>query len=220
MSTGERFQIESAAPRQGMGTGMKIFLGCGIGCGVICLLCCGGAGGFVWWAKSHFSIEHEAVAIQQLADGIAKVDLPPGFNPGGAIDFRIPIANQQMIKVAVYTGDHEADLLALAEVGDAFAQNSDEALLRQWANIALERNQPGEDVFGDFQVRDVEAVEVPINGENVSFRVEEGKNRAGKRLIRATGNFDATNGKVMVFLQVEADEHPKEQVEQFLRSIK
>jgi hypothetical protein len=223
MSNAERFEAEPSypPPKQGMSTGLKILLGCGIGCGVLTLLCCGGMVAGTWWSMEMLkrSVVREPAEIQAIADAVATIDVPAGLRPKAGVDMRIPIVDRTFLKAVAFTDDHDHQILAIGEFSESFAQ-VDEDSLRDEINRALADGSKGEHDHDDFQVQETHQLELEIRGQPAKFRIEEGVDKDQKKLIRAMGDFQGHHGLGLVFLQLDAEQYNLEQVEQILRSIR
>jgi hypothetical protein len=223
MSDAQRFQVEPPPPppREGMSTAGKILVGCGIGCGVLFLLCCGGIFATSWfgyeWMKG--AVDRDPAHVQTVLGEVATIDMPAGLKPKAAIDMKLPFVDRRMLLAAVYTSEGDKEILGIAE----FFESSvavDQKRLRQVIDQAMNEHDPDEDADDDFHRDESHKLEIEIRGKPAQFLIEEGTAKSGQKLIRAMGEFEGHSGTAMLFLQVNADQHDLEQVEQTLKSIR
>ncbi|MBI2827341.1 MAG: hypothetical protein HYX69_21925 [Planctomycetia bacterium] len=202
-----------------MSTGTKILLGLGIGCGGLVLLCCGSVVGVTWLGYSAFQrgIDRDPAKVKAAAAEIGAIDLPADLLPKAALDLRMPFTGQNIMTGAVYTGEGDREVLGLAEFAGPFG-SPDQHALRSHINEAL--NQPGgRDRDDDFEVQKKHNLELEIRNEPAKFQIEEGVTRGGEKMIRAAGQFQGKHGTALLFLQLDAEKHPVEQVEELIKSI-
>ena len=136
-----------------MSTGTKILLGLGIGCGLLVLLCCGSVVGVTWLGYSaiQHGIDRDPLKVQAAAAEITAIDLPADLQPKAAIDLRVPFTGQNIMTGAVYTGEGDREVLALAEFAGPFG-SPDQNVLRTQINEALGK-QGGRNHDDDFEVQ-------------------------------------------------------------------
>jgi len=228
MSTSERFQAEPPPPpAPGMSTGSKVLLGCGIGCGVLALLCCGGVLAIGWLGYDMFKhgVDQDPAHVRTMTEELASIDIPAGLQPKAAIDIRIPIVGQSLFKAAIYTDGQEGDdtqVFALGEVSGAVG-TVDQNRLRDEIDRALSRQEARSDADDDFRPDEAEkhTLELEIRSKPAKFLIEVGElHKSHKKMIRAMGQFEGHNGTALLFLQLDAEQHDLDQVEQILRSIR
>ena len=223
MSDAQRFQVEPPPPppRAGMSTAGKILVGCGVGCGVLLLLCCGGIAAVTWfgieWMKG--AVDRDPARIQAMLGGLATIDIPAGLQPKAAIDLTLPIVDRHVLSAAIYTGANDEEVLGVAEFSDAFGP-VDQKRLRREIDRALNDHHQDADADDDFRVDESHNLEIEIRGQPAQFLIQEGATKAGQKKIRAMGEFEGHQGTALLFMQVDAEQHNLEQVEQTLRSIK
>jgi len=222
MSNAERFEVEPPPYRPGRSTGSKILLGCGIGCGVLMLLCCGGIGVTAWlgYEMLNHAVDRDPARVQAMTDELATMDIPAGLKPRAAIDMKLPVIGRSLLKAVAYTDKDDVQILAFGEFSGDFGA-VDHAQLRREIERALENRNDDASRDDDFRiVGEPTMLELEIRGEPAHFRIEEGEGKKGRKLIRAAGDFEGHTGTALLFLQLDADSHSLEDVEDLLRSIR
>jgi hypothetical protein len=224
MSTAERFEAEPPPPpAPGRSTSGKILMGCGIGCGVLALVCCGGftAISFFSYRMASHAIDKDPAHVRTMTAELATINVPAGLEPKLAIDAKIPFVGKSLFKAAVYTDGRESNdgqIFAIGEVTGAM--EVDQNHLRNEIDRAFAKQEERADANDEFQSDKSHTLELEIRGEPAKFFIEEGALRAShKKMIRAMGQFAGHEGTALLFLQLDAEQHSADQVEQLLRSI-
>ena len=149
---------------------------------------------------------------------IATIDIPDGLKPEAALDLKMPFTGQPILMAAVYKGTEDEELLALADFAGPEG-SVDQKQLRTTINEALS-GQGSRAHEEDFKVEgEPRELDLEIRGQPAKFRIEEGEIKSGRKMIRAMGQFHGHRGTALLFLQLDAENHDAEQVEQLLRSI-
>lgn len=196
------------AKKPGMSTGMKVLLVLGILGGLACIACCGG----LYWVKSQFKMdfaEDPAKAIE-VADEIAEVDLPEGFEGKGAANMT---AFSFGMKMAIFeqTGGPGTMMLMQMKVPEGTdVEKEFEKSLRQQSHGPHE-----------LENETTRTQEIEVRGKPAKFVFAEGRDpKKGLDMRQVSGVFSAKGGYGMLVIQVKADEFTDEQLEAIVRSIR
>ncbi len=194
-------------PKQGMGTGMKVFLILLAFAGVCCLVCCGGIYYFVSKFKGENSTDPAKVAAA-LAD-IAKIDLPPGFKPAQMTKVDVVAFGFTTVEYKDPAVDGE---FMLMEMGIKVGGPRDEDQLRQ----QFENRETGH-LRGKLKS---ETKMLKVKGRDCPFEFIEQEDPATKKKYRqVTGAFDGKAGPTMLMLKMEEKAFKQDQVVKIIEGI-
>lgn len=196
--------------RSGMSSGTKVLLGLGVGCGLVLLLCCGGFAGFSYYIARNFQQVTDPAQIGTIADGIVTIEVPDYLKPKMGLDGSIPFVGS--VKLAVFGDDADHNTLVLTEfVGGegAAGQQFDQAM-----------REAGHQGPQEVEVTDSEEFKTTINGQEATFIVGQGKHHNDREVWQATGAFEGKSGPARLVLQLDAEQHTKEELLEILHSMK
>ena len=208
---------ESGVPqpaRRGMGCGAKVLLTLGAVFGALLLVCCG-VGGFFYYHLTH-AFTNDPAAIQQIADKIVKIDLPPQFKPVSAADnLNIYVAS---FRLALYAEKPEGNTITLGMVNgkDNAPQEQLEMQLRQMATMIASQTGLAKQVTID----QTHQRRVNVRGKPVSFSFSTGKEgQSGKPWLQVSGMF-LSDGRITLFLfSGDSAKYSEDQVAKIIESI-
>lgn len=202
-------------PRQGGGAKIWIFLG--LGCGGMLLLCCGVGVGFVVYAGRSMQGTEDPAAVVAVANGIAEVDLPEGFQPVFSIDFAVPGTGVSIVKVAVFNAANNAGIVCLSESPmDISVADPDQ--MKVQVDQALQ-TQPHR--LRRLQVSSSRSIEVVVRGQPASFAIQKAQDASSnEEFVQLTGVFPGKKGTGLIIAQLRADQFTEADAEKLARSIK
>jgi hypothetical protein len=204
---------DAPPPRRGMSTGMKVFLALLIVGGVCAFLCCGGAVWFSYWVKGQVKIETDPVAVQKMADDIAKMDVPPGYRPAFAFQF------SAQMQWAVFSEEASRGTIILAHMGSLMNQQPQEQMvgqveesLRQQGNGPMVDPVPG--------TAESKQKELKVRGQNTFFTFTKGKDPKGGERLKVTGVFPDKGGRTVVVVSADTAKTSEAEIVKMIESIK
>lgn len=203
------------APRQGGGAKIWIFLG--LGCGLVLLLCCGGVVGFGVYAGRSMQGTEDPATVVAVANDIAEIKLPEGFQPAVSIDFAVPGTGVSIIKVALFADADGESMVCLSESPIEPAEADVEQMKLQ-VEQAL---QPQRHHLRRLRVLSSRSFEATVRGQPASFDIQKAEDATTKEeFIQVTGVFPGKKGTGLVIAQLKADQFTEEDAETLVRSIK
>lgn len=208
--------------KPGMSTTVKVLLLLG-GIGGICsLLCCGGA--FILVNRAQQILEDAGInfkdivtvepeAIRERTQKIAKLEIPPGFEPKQAVDMVI-------MKYAIYTKGANADSsLVLMEFAKEF-MGEEEEQQEEMLEAFQKRQTEGGNLSADVEVQSSETREFTIRGETANFEFNKATNKkTGAKVRQVVGSFATKNGVAMLVFVVPEDEYDDAVAVKLIESI-
>lgn len=192
---------------------MKVLIALLIIGGVLIVLCCGGAiiGGYWFQGKIEKAVSTDPAVVQRVADGIAQIDLPPGFRPVMSLDIF-------QMTWAVLRSDSGHSSVVLAKFGALYQQQSEEELRR----LLLQQLQAHQIVIDPAPgTQTSRQQQVQVRGQPVTFTITTGKDPVdGGQRIKAAGTITNGQERTLLVISVDADDFSEEQVVKMLESIK
>ena len=210
--------FEQAPPQTGMSGSSKVLLGMGIGCGVLAFLCCGGVIVAVFYARQYIkgAIKTDPQVVRQKTDEIVKVKLPAGFQPTMSMDMTVPFTGQPMMLFAVWEDKAAKSLIMFGLCAPMFAQNP----VQMEASFDQQMQQQGKGNRQPLQNQKISSENIQIRGKPVMFTFTEGKDpQTGGSRITVKGNFEGSNGSVIVVGNFDAKTYPKDKIVSTLETI-
>lgn len=204
------------APKRGMSTTAKVLIIVGCVGGVCALLCCGG-GLFVYFRLKD-ALKNAVVLdprlIEEQTAGIAKIEIPPGFEPKQAV-------NAVVMRWVVYgKNPDEGSRLLLMGVDRAIVDSANpegqktQLLQMMQQEGTTSGSEPG------FVVQESEQREIAVRGEMVKFEFAKGTVAAnGKEMRQVSGSFKTPGGMGLILFRVPVESYDEAAVVKMLESI-
>ncbi len=195
------------APKPGMSTGMKVFIGIMIVGGATALLCCGGA---FFFFRNMFQITDDPAEIQKIQEEIAGIEIPEGLEAEGGVTMDMGMVGVQM-KMAIYQGDKSA-LMLMQMVGPG--QMSEQQMRDQFRQSMQQQGQDS-----DIKIESAEERVLTVNGEEATFEFVKGTTAEGDAVRQVSGMFAGRGGTAFLLYHVPEKDWNEEQVVQMIESI-
>lgn len=197
------------APRQGMSTGFKVFIGVLIFIAVSLLICCGGA---YWLFSRSVTLVEDPAEVNAIRDSIASIELPEGFKPMGGMQFNLGI----QLKMATFTREsqHSPNTLILMQISGSGIENND--ALREQFEQQLEKQGQTPDI--DAESRETHIFQ--IDGKDVPFEFAKGTREGSEEVIhQVSGMFDGRGGVAFLILMESEADWNEDEVIKMIESI-
>lgn len=226
MSTGSNWQDGNTSPqppKQGMGSGMKIFLILlGVGGGLM-LICCGGFAFFGYKLSQGMTVVPAEVTAR--TQEIAKIDIPPSYSPFMGMKLPIPGMNINMVMYSL-GGNPQAGVegdgaLMLMEMSVPYDQAKTQNVDQQFRQ-GMSNNQGNEKFVRQLDITESEEKEVEIRGQKVKATYATGTDKSGGGVFKqVTVLFPGkvAGNSVALLVQAAEDKWNQEEVEQMIDSI-
>lgn len=200
----EEFQ---AKPR--MRTRTKVLLALGL-TGVVSLFaCCGGA----WWIVSNaFSHTQVPGEVQEVAESIATISIPPEYTPQVAVQIRM-LMNMKMA-VFARAGAGQPGHVLLMEMTLPGKQSPDEMKSAMRKQVEEQRGKQQEIAETSRETRTF-----LIDGEEREFEFIAGTDKDGKTVHQVLGLFPGRSGMVIFMMTEYGDNWDEEQAVRIIQSI-
>jgi len=197
--------------KQGMGCGMKLFLGCLGMFGLLCLVCCGGG---YWMSKNGMQEDSTPEGVRTTTAEIVDMEVPATFVPEQAVTMNM--FGFLKMKIAVYKARKGVEgQLALMQFAmpEAMAEQQKEAFQQQ---------NPGQRQNSEKLVElKSETRKFKIRGEDSSFQFTELEHKDTKEKWRGvSGTFPSKEGSGLLNLQVQESAYDEKEIIKMIESIR
>ncbi|GAB4158789.1 MAG: hypothetical protein Tsb009_36030 [Planctomycetaceae bacterium] len=198
--------------KQGMSTGMKIFVILLCIFGGLMLLCCGV--GVYFGLKIKDGMSDDPVVAAKVAQEIVTMEIPKGLEPRQSMVMDIPLIPK--VKMVVYQGKTAETSLMLMEVDvppDQLQQNQSQDIQQKFEKQGnqTERLKEKKVTFKDIEIR----------GQKVRFQFTTGTaEKTGAKTHQISGTFPGNKSTVILFMQYPDKAYTDEDIMKMLKSIK
>ncbi len=193
------------APKPGMSTGMKVFIGVMIVGGATALLCCGGA---YYFFSNVLQFTDDPAEIQKIQEEITGIEIPEGLEAEGGMT--MAMVGVQM-KMAIYQGNKSA-LMLMQMVGPG--QMSEAQMRDQFRESMKQQDQDS-----DITVESTEERVFTVNGEDATFEFIKGTTAEGEAVRQVSGMFAGRGGTAFLLYHVPEEDWNEEQVVKMIESL-
>lgn len=184
----------------------------GLGVAVVFCLCAVAVGIFALRAvgqKVKESIVTDPDQVSNVADRIAKYEIPSGYSEQMAMDFGL----YQLVMLAPSGYSSNQPMIMLMSYSSAMGADTQQMQEQMQRSFEQQSGQPG------LTWSTVDEHTVTIRGQQVNVVVREGRTDSGFIMRQLVTAFDGENGTVLVMIQGEADAWDQKMIDEFLSSI-
>ncbi len=187
---------------QGSGCGKIFLILLAIAGAGTLMLCCGG-GLFMYWGFKQFNFTMEPAKVREVAESMLDITIPDGYTPAMAMDMK-----QLNFGMAAFMDEKESRGIILMKFppGGSFSD--------QKANLKQARGD------NDFEIEKSEEKTFKLNGEEVTFLVQEGKSKQGQAMRQFVGDIPGKNGKIGLMMFGTSEKVTEEDFQKLLDTIK
>jgi len=207
-----------------MSSTTKVLLVLAIVLGVLLLVCCGGLLLLGFFARDYRgeAMSRDAGVVRQVTERLVpEIRIPEPLQPEFSLDMRIPITDQTMMTIVVWSHKPSKSVLVLAAMGEAFGEMNQEQMRQQIEQQLRQQGVPSNHQReGQWETEGSEK-EVEIRGQSVAFQFTKHKRvDAEETRIEVTGMLPGDQGPVMLMLSADTEVISEEQAVEMLESIK
>lgn len=183
----------------------------GFASAVLLFFCCA-CGGAIWWFQPE--IHEDPDRARQLVNEMIEIQIPDSYQPKGTIEMNA--AYMLSLRGAYYERFVGDGLLTLIEVNSRF--QAEEDIRNHIRQTLMEKGGGGTPLVVD--PSDAKTVQIAINGQQVPFKFEIGRDPPSGRTFHVVeGVFPGNNGQILLAMRVNEDNWEETSIVDMLQSI-
>ncbi|HYW81046.1 MAG TPA: hypothetical protein VE890_15805 [Thermoguttaceae bacterium] len=203
--------------RQGMSAAQKILLILGVLCGGMMVICCCGLGYMFYYAKG--MVSEDPTVIASTSAEITEIDVPAEMEPQMAMNIKVPITGQEVMKAAVYVDPNNQGTLILGGVGQGIDQKNHADMQQQFTQALRQQGVKSGDQ--NIELEEIRTIERTIRGQPATFVINRGTDpESDKELFQVNGTFQGKSGPAIFLLIVDPEAYDEDRVVEIIESIK
>jgi hypothetical protein len=201
----------SSDKQSGSGTFFKVFLGVVLGGVTLMILVCGG---LYWFARNAVKTTNNPTEVREIADLIAKIEVPEGYEPTGGMNMNMGAAIKMQMAAFERKGDAGGGTLLLMQMNVPTGAND------QQTKQSFEQQMQQSGKKGSITVKKTETREFQIDGQAQKFEFVEGTDPESKTDVhQIVGTFPGRGGLAFLMLREPAAAWDEARVVKMIESI-
>lgn len=215
--------IDGGAPKKGMGAGAKVLIILGIVAGVGLLICCGGAGMFMWKAKP--TVTQVPTEVTTRTTAILPVEIPEDkWEPAMHMSMSVPFIMDMSIahwKSKLDDGGMILTRVLLKVKDDNASQEQIDQQMEQAFSQGGGNGQQGEGQMAQLNVDKSEDRTVTMLGKETTLKYVEGKRPGSDDEWREIkGSVKDGDSIIVIRVQAKAENFDEAEIIEMLESAK